>query len=74
MPPIHILQPITTKLKDYYNDKDQEKRKLDRDKWWEIFKRLQRVLRQAANCAIEEGVFTKEDMHKYFFSGKFLFL
>ena len=70
VPPIHVLQPITAKLKDYYNDKDEEARKNARSEWWKIFDRLQCTLRAAARCALKDGVYSEGEMRKYFYSGE----
>ncbi len=74
VPPVHVLQPITSKLKYYYNDKEPERRQQDRARWWEIFTALQSILRRAADCAVNEGVRSKEEMHKYQFSGELFIL
>ena len=69
VPPVHVLQPITTKLKHFNNEDNPDLQRTDRSKWWQVFETLQRTLQLAATKAKTDGVFDKHQMHKYFQSG-----
>nr|XP_002741812.1 PREDICTED: leucine-rich repeat and WD repeat-containing protein KIAA1239-like [Saccoglossus kowalevskii] len=65
VPPIYILQPISSKL-IHFNDNDHpDKMTEDRNKWWEIFETLQAQLRDAAATCLKNGKFNAQQEAKY---------
>ncbi|XP_069505306.1 NACHT domain- and WD repeat-containing protein 1 [Ambystoma mexicanum] len=68
VPPVYVLQPITTHL-PHYDDKDpshREQQQSDVKVWREVERRLAAILRQAAQQAEEDGMFSKSQKHKYY--------
>nr|XP_014340454.1 PREDICTED: NACHT domain- and WD repeat-containing protein 1 isoform X3 [Latimeria chalumnae] len=68
VPPVYILQPITSHL-PHYDDKtlgNQEQQKHDMKSWRDTEYQLARLLRAAASEAEKEGLISKEQKHVYF--------
>ncbi|XP_078423676.1 NACHT domain- and WD repeat-containing protein 1 [Cetorhinus maximus] len=68
IPPVYILQPITTHL-PYYSDARPEKGEEHQkavQSWSELQQQIVDLLRTAATQAEEEGRMKKEAKHKYF--------
>ena len=63
-PPVYVLQPITVHLPHFNDNAEAEKRENARNAWWEQFKRMQKVLRQAASKKLNQ-----DDIKKYVISG-----
>ena len=70
-PPLHVLQPITALLSNFYNEEQPELQKKDRDDWWRIFGRLQRILQRGAKSAAVEGIISEEESLVFSESGKY---
>ena len=70
VPPVHVLQPITTKLENFNNEENPDLQRQDKSKWWKVFEKIQKTLQLAAAKAKTKGVFDAQRMHKYFQSGK----
>ena len=69
LPPVYILQPISSKL-PYFNRQDEpEKRKDDQGRWWTNFETIQSQLRCAAKIGKEEGKLSEQQAMKYIISG-----
>lgn len=67
VPPVYVLQPISSRL-PYYNDlRDVELRNEARGKWWAVHERLHVIMRRAAN-----EVLTKDQRRKFYMSGESL--
>ncbi|KAM4807933.1 NACHT domain- and WD repeat-containing protein 1 [Rhinophrynus dorsalis] len=68
VPPIYILQPITTHLPHYADTSPAhaELQSLAFKEWRDIEKRLSRALRLAALEAQKEGLITSDQKHKYY--------
>ncbi|XP_038054567.1 NACHT domain- and WD repeat-containing protein 1-like [Patiria miniata] len=65
VPPVYVLQPISSKL-PYFNRQDEpEKMKENRGEWWTTFELIQGQLRFAANEAEKRGLLTAEQAKKY---------
>lgn len=74
VPPVYVLQPITTLL-PHYNDLQPERRPLQDDSvisWRYTEARLLQLLRTAAVQAEEDGDITVEQKHQFFKSGQSL--
>lgn len=56
VPPVYILQPVSTYYPDYINATNAEAQKKASNQWWKDFELMQRYLRQAA---IETNIPTK---------------
>ncbi|XP_038079386.1 NACHT domain- and WD repeat-containing protein 1-like isoform X1 [Patiria miniata] len=65
-PPVHVLQPITSRLPNFYNAEQPELQQKERDDWWKTFGRLQRLLQRGARAAVKEGLITEEESAVYF--------
>ncbi|XP_078077476.1 NACHT domain- and WD repeat-containing protein 1 [Mustelus asterias] len=68
IPPVYILQPITTQLPDY-SDRCPEKQAAHEEavqSWSELQQQIADLLRTAATQAEQEGQIQKEAKHKYF--------
>ena len=66
IPPEYTLQPISSQFPDFVNPPSKEVKQQVLKEWWEVFLRLQGVLRKAAVKAL-----TKEAAHRYQQSGRF---
>ncbi|XP_072034434.1 NACHT domain- and WD repeat-containing protein 1-like [Amphiura filiformis] len=66
VPPVHVLQPITTKLENFNNEENPDLQRADRSRWWQVFETLQRTLQLAATKAQSKGLYEAQQMHKYF--------
>ncbi|XP_052083625.1 NACHT domain- and WD repeat-containing protein 1-like [Mytilus californianus] len=69
-PPLYILQPIRSQFTFFgdYTSGCEEQRAKDAMGWAETFKSLQTVLRKAATLACKSKQFSKDKLHKYFYS------
>ncbi|XP_067856040.1 NACHT domain- and WD repeat-containing protein 1 [Heptranchias perlo] len=68
VPPVYILQPITTHL-PYYSDTspgNREQHEKEEHAWSDLQQEIAALLRTAAVEAAEEGQIKKEAKHKYF--------
>ena len=65
VPAQYLLQPITSLLPHYRDYANEELRKKASADWWTAFERMQVVLREAADKALDE----KSERHKYHMSG-----
>ena len=48
IPPEYVLQPISSQFPDFVNPPSKEAKQQALKDWWDVFLRLQRVLRKAA--------------------------
>ncbi|KAJ1085603.1 hypothetical protein NDU88_005733 [Pleurodeles waltl] len=68
VPPVYLLQPITTHLR-HYDDKDpahREQQQCEVTSWRSTERQLTAILRHAAQLAEQEGMFSKTQKHKYY--------
>lgn len=65
VPPVYVLQPISSRLAHYNELRDLELRSEARSKWWAAYERLHVIMRRAA-----DKVLTKEDRRKFHMSGE----
>ena len=69
VPPVYVLQPISSKLPYFGRSDEPEKMKQQRGEWWTTFELLQGQLRFAANEAEKRGLLTPDRAKKYRVSG-----
>ena len=65
VPPVYVLQPISSRLPRYNDLRDLELRKEARGKWWAAYERLHVIIRRAA-----DKVLTKDERRKFYMSGE----
>ncbi|KAK7464547.1 hypothetical protein BaRGS_00037908, partial [Batillaria attramentaria] len=68
VPPVYILQPISSILTNFNNKRHQRLMELDQNTWWEIMGRLQRIIRKSAQVLFLARKLDREQMHNYFMS------
>ncbi|XP_013421183.1 NACHT and WD repeat domain-containing protein 2 [Lingula anatina] len=68
VPPVYILQPISSILTNFNNKRHQRLQEADQNTWWETMGKLQRMLRKAAQVMFITKKLNKEQMHNYFMS------
>lgn len=66
VPPVYVLQPISSRLPRYNEVRDPDLRSEARGKWWAAYERLHAIMRQAADKAL-----TKDERRKFYMSGDF---
>ncbi|WAR13694.1 NWD2-like protein [Mya arenaria] len=64
VPPVYILQPISTYIPGYRDKSNQSAR----EEWDTVFNHLRENLRTASRTSHQQGKLSKEDMHKYYMS------
>lgn len=72
VPPVYILQPITSKFHHFDDENDTELRQEARDKWWHDNQKMQEALKQGAAKAVEQGIYSQDNMQHFFSSGELL--
>ncbi|XP_070534262.1 NACHT and WD repeat domain-containing protein 2-like [Ptychodera flava] len=65
VPPVYILQPISSRLVHFKDNDNPERMTADRNKWWEIFEALQYQLRYAATVCQQERKMTEKQAAKF---------
>lgn len=65
VPPVYVLQPISSRLPHYNDLRDLELRSEARGKWWAAYERLHVIMRRAA-----DKVLTKDERRKFYMSGE----
>lgn len=65
VPPVYVLQPISSRLPHYNELRDLELRSEARGKWWAAYERLHVIMRRAA-----DKVLTKDERRKFYMSGE----
>ncbi|KAK2159955.1 hypothetical protein LSH36_143g06023 [Paralvinella palmiformis] len=68
VPPIMILQPISSILSNFNNKRHQRLMEKDQNAWWDIMGRLQKMLRKGAQILFLNRKLDREQMHNYFMS------
>lgn len=70
VPPISILQPISSILINFINKRVPKLQAEDQAIWWDTLSKMQKLLRKGAASLFAQGKINKEDCHNYFMSGK----
>ena len=65
VPPVSILQPITTHLTHFLNKRVPHLQARDSGIWWGTLPKMQMLLRKASHTLFLNGKFTHEEMHNY---------
>ncbi|XP_044733634.1 NACHT and WD repeat domain-containing protein 2 [Chrysoperla carnea] len=68
VPPISVLQPISSILVNFNNKRIPKLQAEDQAMWWDILGKMQKLFRKASSSLYEQGVIDKEIMHNYFMS------
>ncbi|KAJ8019859.1 NACHT domain- and WD repeat-containing protein 1 [Holothuria leucospilota] len=68
VPPVYILQPITSKFHHFDDENDTELRQEARDKWWRDSQKMQEALKQGAAKAVKQGIYSQDNMQHFFSS------
>ena len=68
IPPLSILQPIDSQLKNFLNKKEPNLQAKDAAEWWVIQSKLQDLLRKAAKALLLNEEFSEAQKHNYFMS------
>ncbi|XP_022102528.1 NACHT domain- and WD repeat-containing protein 1-like [Acanthaster planci] len=65
IPPVYVLQPISSRLPYFNRQDDPEKMRAHKTEWWATFELLQGQLRFAANEVEKQGLLTADQSKKY---------
>ena len=65
VPPVSILQPITTHLTHFLNKRVPHLQARDSGIWWGTLPKMQMLLRKASHTLFINGEMTHEEMHNY---------
>ncbi|XP_022102529.1 NACHT domain- and WD repeat-containing protein 1-like [Acanthaster planci] len=65
IPPVYVLQPISSRLPYFNRQDDPEKMRAHKTEWWKTFELLQGQLRFAANEAEKQGLLTADQAKNY---------
>ena len=65
VPPVSILQPITTHLTHFLNKRVPQLQARDSGIWWGTLPKMQLMLRKAAHTLYVNNKMTHEEMHNY---------
>ncbi|XP_063968859.1 protein qui-1-like [Lytechinus pictus] len=70
MEQVYVLQPISSKLKYYYDSSPENKEHNEKDlaKWKKAHDALLEILQQCAEYVHDEGLLNEEQLHKYHMS------
>ncbi|XP_046458040.1 NACHT and WD repeat domain-containing protein 2-like isoform X2 [Daphnia pulex] len=68
VPPICILQPISSILVNFNNKRVPKLQQEDQAKWWDTLDRMQKLLRKAATTLYAQGQLDFDSMHNYLMS------
>lgn len=68
VPPVCILQPISSILVNFNNKRVPKLQQEDQAKWWDTLDRMQKLLRKAATTLFAQGQLDFDSMHNYLMS------
>ncbi|CAL8088657.1 unnamed protein product [Orchesella dallaii] len=68
VPPVMILQPISTILVNFNNKRVPKLQSQDQAIWWDTLNKMQKLLRKAAHMCNVNGKMDNDAMHNYFMS------
>lgn len=69
VPPISVLQPISSILVNFNNKRIPKLQAEDQAKWWDTLNKFQKLFRKAAASLHQQGRIDHDAMHNYFMSG-----
>ncbi|XP_077990681.1 NACHT domain- and WD repeat-containing protein 1-like [Glandiceps talaboti] len=65
VPPVYILQPISSKLVHFTDHANPDKMAADRNTWWQVFETLQGQLKYAAVMCERKKIFNAKQADKF---------
>lgn len=68
--PCYILQRISKKLPDYFNQRDNDVMQEARSKWSDQYTRMQRAIMLAVSALVKSGTFSEEYRNSHAISGE----
>ncbi|XP_030746594.1 NACHT and WD repeat domain-containing protein 2 [Sitophilus oryzae] len=68
VPPISVLQPISSILINFNNKRIPKLQAEDQAKWWDTLGKFQKLFRKAAASLNQQGKMDNDAMHNYFMS------
>ncbi|KAJ8982590.1 hypothetical protein NQ317_005062 [Molorchus minor] len=68
VPPISILQPISSILINFNNKRIPKLQAEDQAKWWDTLGKFQKLFRKASSSLHQQGKMDRDAMHNYFMS------
>ncbi|XP_064214500.1 NACHT and WD repeat domain-containing protein 2 isoform X2 [Tribolium castaneum] len=68
VPPISVLQPISSILTNFNNKRIPKLQAEDQAKWWDTLSKFQKLFRKAAASLHQQGRMDNDAMHNYFMS------
>lgn len=68
VPPISILQPISSILVNFNNKRIPKLQAEDQAVWWDTLAKFQKLFRKAAASLYQQGKMDRDAMHNYFMS------
>jgi hypothetical protein len=68
VPPISVLQPISSILINFNNKRIPKLQAEDQAKWWDTLNKFQKLFRKAAASLNQQGKMDADAMHNYFMS------
>ncbi|KAH1018594.1 hypothetical protein HUJ05_006333 [Dendroctonus ponderosae] len=68
VPPISVLQPISSILINFNNKRIPKLQAEDQAKWWDTLAKFQKLFRKAAASLNQQGKMDNDAMHNYFMS------
>ncbi|XP_039442775.1 NACHT and WD repeat domain-containing protein 2 [Culex pipiens pallens] len=68
VPPISILQPISSILTNFNNKRVPKLQAEDQAVWWDTLTKMQKLFRKGAASCHAQGKLDKDQMHNYFMS------
>ncbi|KAL8615116.1 hypothetical protein ACOMHN_054485 [Nucella lapillus] len=68
VPPVYILQPISSILTNFNNKRHQRMMELDQNTWWETLGKLQKIIRKSAQVLFLTKRLDRDQVHNYFMS------
>ena len=70
IPSLFCLQPVSSIFTNFTNRAHPRLMEEDQSQWWETLGKLNRSIRAAAAELLKQDRFTKQDNHRYNWSGK----
>ncbi|KAJ8954195.1 hypothetical protein NQ318_005790 [Aromia moschata] len=68
VPPISVLQPISSILINFNNKRIPKLQAEDQAKWWDTLGKFQKLFRKASASLLQQGKMDHDAMHNYFMS------
>ncbi|XP_066257781.1 NACHT and WD repeat domain-containing protein 2 [Euwallacea similis] len=68
VPPISVLQPISSILINFNNKRIPKLQAEDQAKWWDTLSKFQKLFRKASASLYQQGKMDNDAMHNYFMS------